>query len=282
MTKLAHCFTKDTVFKMTFSKNPGLLKRLVATLLGIDYLSISKFVVTNSEMPPEELESKFCHLDINMRVDGRIVNLEIQVDSVKHEFIPRSLYHWAREYSSALLSGTDSHYSMLPETIVISIVDFPLFIKPEFYSKFQLVDISKPYTGCYEVLTEKCTLLYYELKKHPAIKDRDDYLGLWMALFAAKTEEDIRRIEQLEVPVMTQTIEAYRKTVTSAEFIEIEKARDKGRVAWMYAEAAALKRGEELGEARGEARSDAKWQAVVADKDALIASLQAQLGESVD
>ena len=65
---------------MLFVRNPDLLKRLVAVLLGIPLASITDFQTINTEMPPEEIGTKFCRLDINMIVDGRQVNLEVQIE----------------------------------------------------------------------------------------------------------------------------------------------------------------------------------------------------------
>jgi predicted transposase/invertase (TIGR01784 family) len=64
------------------------------------------FRVTNSEMPPEAMGEKFCHLDINMTVNGQRVDLEVQVED-DGDYPERSLYYWAREYSSALPAGED-------------------------------------------------------------------------------------------------------------------------------------------------------------------------------
>ena len=52
---------------------------------------------------------------------------------------------------------------------VISIVDFFLFDNPSFYSRFQLLETSR-----HELLTDRCSLVCFELKKHPEIKDRDE------------------------------------------------------------------------------------------------------------
>jgi hypothetical protein len=79
MTKLKYTFKNDILFKMLFVKYPDLLKRLVAELLGIPYESIGQFKITNPEMPPESIGDKFCRLDINKTVDGRRIDLEIQV-----------------------------------------------------------------------------------------------------------------------------------------------------------------------------------------------------------
>ncbi|MCL1987603.1 MAG: hypothetical protein FWG64_06500 [Firmicutes bacterium] len=84
-TKLMYTFKSDVLFKtcpfgrrVLFSKNPDLLKRLIAVLLNIPLESIEYFHQTNTEMPPEEIGKKFCRLDINMIVDGKQINLEIQ------------------------------------------------------------------------------------------------------------------------------------------------------------------------------------------------------------
>jgi len=60
---------------MLFTKNQGLLKRLVGALLSINYEDITEFNVTNPEISPEELGKKFCRLDINMIVNGQKVDL---------------------------------------------------------------------------------------------------------------------------------------------------------------------------------------------------------------
>ena len=71
-------------------------------------------------MPPDSLGDKFCRLDINMDVDGQRVDLEVQVDADGGYYPERTLYYWAREYSTALpIAG---EYAELPRTVIISIV----------------------------------------------------------------------------------------------------------------------------------------------------------------
>ena len=71
---------------------------------------------------------------------------------------------------------------------------------------------------------------------------------------------------------MSEAVVAFRHVAASDEFREIERMRSKAR----HDEAQALKNAE----MRGEERADAKWQDVVADKDAEIARLRAQLGKN--
>jgi len=112
MTKLKHTFKTDILFKSLFEKHPKLLKSLVSQLLSIPITSITKFEIRNQEIPPDFLSNKFCRLDIHMEIDGRQVNLEVQVED-EGDFPERALFHWARIYSGALPSGGE--YSQLPQ-----------------------------------------------------------------------------------------------------------------------------------------------------------------------
>jgi predicted transposase/invertase (TIGR01784 family) len=255
---------------MLFVQYPGLLKKLVAELLGIQYRSIEQFEITNPEMPPETLGDKFCRLDISMTVDGQRVDLEIQVKN-EHDFPERSLFYWAREYSTAL--GEGGTFTELPRVIIISIVAFKLFKCAEYYSEYQALEVTR-----HTPLTDRMSLRYFELPKLPVEVSADDGLQLWLKLFDAETEEELKQIELLGVPDMQKAIEAYRSITATAEFRTLERMRADAR----HNEAAAL------GNARREGYREAteKWQVLVtdlrdtvADKDALIAELKARLGE---
>ena len=269
MGKLKHTLTNDVLFKLLFVRNPELLPNLVATLLGIEPESIEELEITNSEMLPEVKGGKLCRLDINMRVDGRIVNLEVQVKD-EGNYPERSLHNWARLYSGALNAG--QKYQELPRTIVVSIVEFSLFDCAEFHSEFRPLEVTRG-----TLLTDKMCLHYFELNKLPKTDDADDMLGLWLSLFKAKTETELKIIENKGIPIMTQAVEAYRRISVTNEFAELERAREK----------AALREMTIIGKARreGERKADEKWQGVVAEKDNAIAQkdtyivkLEAMLG----
>ncbi|MDR3296339.1 MAG: Rpn family recombination-promoting nuclease/putative transposase [Clostridiales Family XIII bacterium] len=273
-TKLEHRLTNDILFKMVFQKHPDLLKRMVAELLGIPRGSIAEFEIRNTEIPPDIFGDKFCRLDINMTVDGQRVDLEVQVAD-EHDYAERSLYLWAREYSSALQSG--GAYAKLPRVIVLSIVDFPMFDAEGFHSEFQPLEVKRG-----TPLTDRMSLHYFELPKIPEPSAADGELKLWLALFRAKTEEDIMKIEEMEVPVMEQAIGAYRAVSASEEFRELERLRDLARHNEASALANAERKATEIADAKWQgvvADKDAKWQGVVADKDAEIERLRAQLGK---
>ena len=221
MTKLKYTFKNDTLFKMLFVKHPLLLKKLVAELLKIPFDSIEKFEIANPEMPPESLGDKFCRLDINMVVDGQRVDLEIQVED-EGDYPERTLFYWAREYSTSL--GEGGKYSELPRTILISIVNFPMFECTEFHSEFRALEVTR-----HTELTDKMNLHYFELPKLPPPVNKNNRLELWLSLFKAETEEELKNIEALEVPEMEQAIEAYRNITVTPEFREMERLRSKAR-----------------------------------------------------
>ena len=78
---------------------------------------------------------------------------------------------------------------------------------------------------------------YFELPKLPKTVNADDGLQLWLTLFKAETEEDLKQIEALGVPIMEQTIHAYRHITARDEFKELERLRSRAR----HNEAAALR-----------------------------------------
>ena len=221
MRKLQYTFKTDTLFKMLFVKYPELLKELVAELLGIPLGSIEKFIIRNPEMPPENLGDKFCRLDINMSVNGQQVDLEVQVSN-EGDYPERVMYYWAREFSSALLIGQG--YSELPRTLVISIIDFMLFDCEEYHSCFQPLEVTR-----HTLLSDKMGFHFFELPKLPDDVSQENMLLLWLALFKADTEEELEKIKGMEVPVMSQAINAYYTITASSEFREKERLRMKAR-----------------------------------------------------
>jgi len=172
-------------------------------------------------MPPENLGDKFCRLDINMTVNGQRVDLEVQVCN-EGDYPERVMYYWAREFSSALLTGQG--YSTLPRTIVISIIDFPLFECEEYHSFFQPLEVTR-----HTLLSDKMGFHFFELPKLPSDVSEDDMLLLWLSLFKAETEEELEKIKEMEVPVMSQAINAYYTITASSEFREKERLRTKAR-----------------------------------------------------
>jgi predicted transposase/invertase (TIGR01784 family) len=190
-------------------------------------------------MPPESLGDKFCRLDINMTVNGQRVDLEIQVRD-EGDYPERTLFNWARVYSTALPAG--GAYIDLPRTVIISIINFNLFECEEYYSEFQALEVTR-----HTPLTDKMGLHFYELCKLPQEAAADDMRLLWLMLFKADTEEELAKIESMEVPAMEQAIRAYHQITADSEFREMERLREMAR----HNEASALRHARDEGRAEG-------------------------------
>ena len=263
MTELKFRFTYDILFKMLFVKYPNLLKRLISAIMDISVEHITEFVITNPEIPPESIGGKFCKLDINMIVNNDKINIEVQVDD-EGDYPERSLYYWARNYSSALKAGEP--YSSLPRVIIISIVDFNMFDGKEYRSEFLPLEINRR-----EILSDRMKMLYFELLKLPWDIDIKNELALMLSLFKAKTEDDLRSLEALGVKYLNQAIEAYREVVVSSEFNEAQRLREDA----LHNEASALQNAER----KARNKADLYWQGIVADKEAKIADKETQMAD---
>lgn len=239
MGRLRYTFKTDILFKMLFVQNQDLLKALVSELLEIPLASIEQFRVENESIPPDSLGDKFCRLDINMIVNGQRVDLEVQVSN-EGDYPERTLYYWAREYSSALVEGQG--YDTLPQTIVISILDFNLFDCEDYHSFFQPLE-----TRRHTLLTDRMGLHFFELRKLPVKVDKNDPLLLWLSLFKANTKEELEKIRALEVPIMDQALKEYDRITASPEFREKMRLYEKAR----HDEAQALHNAENKGLQKG-------------------------------
>ena len=106
---------------------------------------------------------------------------------------------------------------------------------------------------------------YYELPKLPDTVSAENSRELWLRLFKADTEEELKRIEALEVPIMSEAVQAYRHVAASPELRERERLRSRAR----HDEAQALY--------NAERREREKWQGIVSEKDAALADKDAAL-----
>jgi len=252
--ELEFTFRTDLLFKKLFVDNPELLKNLVSNLLDIRMQNIQEFKIINPEMPIDFIRTKFARLDINMLVNSQRVELEIQVESKSH-YPERILFNWAKNYTSALPSG--KNYSELPRTVVISINKKPLFDCKEFHSEFVLLETTR-----HDPLSDRMSLHFYELEKIPLENIEENMLLLWLNLFNASTKEDLDKIKVMEVPEMNQAINAYYNITADSTFRETARMIEKAK----HDEAQALYDAKQ----EGKREADAKWQSIVAEKDAEI------------
>ncbi|MDR0571980.1 MAG: Rpn family recombination-promoting nuclease/putative transposase [Rickettsiales bacterium] len=242
MDELKHGLTNDIVFKMFFEKRQDLLKELVAQILSMPIETIREFNVMNPEIPPDLIEDKFCRLDIHMGLDDKKVGLEVQVAN-KGDYPERSLYYWARLFSSSLARG--QNYKDLPEVVIITILDYNLkeLNFEKYLSTFKLIEIEEQI-----VLTEKIVLKFLELKKFNPTDLRNNILDGLLSLFKAKKESELDLLSKAGGVKMKDAVDELRQILQSEAFLSYQIQREKA----LLMENTALKQAEEIGEKRGE------------------------------
>lgn len=238
----------DIIFKKLFTENQDLLHSFVAGMLDIPPESITEIKIENPELPPETLSGKFSRLDLSLKVDHRLVNVEIQVKN-DADYRDRTLFYWAKLYSSELKSGED--YGELKQTITINIINFNMFDGDDYHT-----EVAAVIKGTNEVFSDKFGIHFFELKKlgrKPNPKNRRE---LWLQFINADSEEEFDMIDATNIPIMQKAVRVIYDMSEDSKLREIARLREKA----LHDEASALKNAKEEGreEGREEERAAAK------------------------
>ena len=102
-------------------------------------------------------------------------------------------------------------------------------------------------------------------------------IKVMLALFSAKTEEDLTKIIELGVPIMNEAIAAYRTVTVSPELQRLERMRSDAR----HEEAQAIQHARQEGRAEKEAENT-ELRAENSELKATIAELRATIAELRD
>ena len=135
----------DIIFKRVFGdvKNEKIIIAFISDLLEIPRSSIQEIYIENVELAPEYLDEKFSRLDLKMKVDEKIINIEMQVNK-EPDFKERTLYYWSKIYSGELKTGDE--YAELNQTVCINIINFNQFDCKEYHSHFKVLERFDGYT----------------------------------------------------------------------------------------------------------------------------------------
>ena len=223
----------DIIFKKFFTENVDMLYSFVASMLDIPQESISEIKITNPELPPESLEGKFSRLDLNLKVDNRLVNVEIQVKN-EPDYRDRTLFYWAKLYSSELKSGED--YSELKQTITINIINFNMFEENDYHT-----EVAAMIKGKNEVFSDKFSMHFFELKK--ISKNPKTSREQWLQFINADSEEDFEMVEATSMPIIQKAVKVIYDMSEDTKIRELARLREKA----LHDEASALRQAKEAG-----------------------------------
>ena len=249
----------DIIFKRVFGNenNTEIIAGFISDMLDIPREKITKVVIKNVELPPEEIDQKFSRLDLNLYVDGRKINIEMQVNK-ESAYKERTLFYWAKLYSDDLDSGED--YSALSQTICVNIINFNLFDCENYHSHFMLKEKERD-----EVMTDKLAIHFFELKKVGKYK-RNKRMEDWLTLINAETEGDLMALQQnTSIPEIQKTIVILREMSADEQIREEARRREKRlhdeATALNHARKEGIEEGIEKGRAEGEAIGEARGRA---------------------
>lgn len=237
----------DVIFKKIFTENKDMLHDFVSAILDIPSERITEIRIMNPEIPPEMAAGKFSRLDLSLRVDDRLVNVEIQVKE-HADYRDRTLFYWAKLYTSELKSG--ENYSDLKQTIAVNIINFNMFSGENYHT--EVVAAIKD-TG--EIFSDKFSIHFFELKKisrKPNPKNRKE---LWLQYINADREEELAMLESTNVPIMKKAVRVILDMSEDTKIREIARMREKA----LHDEASYLKDAREEGIALEKERLRSKF-----------------------
>ena len=231
----------DVVFQKIFTdkNNETLLKSFVSDILDIPYDDITEMVIENSEITPDEIDSKFTRFDLKLTVDDKLVNVEIQVNNYG-DFRERSLYYWAQRYGGQLKRGET--YFDVQKTISICIVDFSIFETDSYCSTYTMADLEHK-----SILTDKCAMHFFELPKLDGVYSADDKKKLWMQLINSESEEELEMLARTNVPEIKQGVMVIKELSADERVKEFARRREER----LREELSALGNAERRGRAEG-------------------------------
>ena len=195
----------DVIFKRVFGdeNNKDILAAMISALLEIPRESIKSIEISNVELPPEYYDQKFSRLDLRLNVDGKIVNVEMQVN-YEADFRERTLFYWSKLYSEELKAGDE--YGELKNTYCVNIINFNLFDCEDYHSHFKVMEKDR-----HEVLSDKFGIHFFELKKINNVR-KNKSMEDWLRLINAETEDELMEIQQTTtIPEVTSTIVKLRQ-----------------------------------------------------------------------
>lgn len=254
----------DVVFKSMFAdaKNEKTLRNFLAAVLDVPKESIKNIIMSNTELLPESIEDKQSILDLNMKIDDRLVNVEIQIADPKN-FPERTLFYWSKLYCGSLPKS--KNYKELPETICINIINFNMFEFEGFHSCFRVMEQNR-----HEILTDKMEIHFFELKKLSKKLDKNNMLELWLKLINSETEEELEMLENTNVQEIHDAIVILKELSADEKTRHMALRREMAFNDQMNAYAAYKKEGIEEG--RKEGRKEGREETLIEALEKMIES----------
>lgn len=156
---------------------------------------------------------------MNIEVDGTLINIEIQFRRDPH-YKDRALMNWAKLYGGELRSGDD--YGDLKKSITINILNSSIFDCKDYHSHFVVMESNRR-----EILSDKCAIHLFELKKIAKTPNKDNMMELWLQLINAETKEEFEMLQQTNVAPIQRAIHIIYEMSEDEKIQEMARIREK-------------------------------------------------------
>ena len=252
----------DFIFKLIFGdqRNVDILAAFLRSVLDIPDEEYDSLTIVDPYIKKESEDDKYGILDVKINtVSGSVIHVEIQL-RVFSDLEARTIYSQSKLFVEQMKSGMK--WAMLKRAITIVITE-EVFV-PEgdkYHNQFRYrTEDGIEFTGLSEIDT-------LDLGKLPPDDDSTD-LWYWMKFIKSDNEEDMDMLATRS-PQMKKAVGVLKELSADERTRMLYEAREKARMDFESLRDDAVREAERL--------VDEKWQDVVADKDAEIAELKAQL-----
>ena len=250
----------DVLFKFLFGRperSELFLDLLNALMFPNGEQAFTRIAFIDREISPVRVSGKGSRLDIVARLDGELVNLEVQI---RHEpgYLKRSLYYWSLLYSNSL--DRRGKYLDTVRTISLNLLDFVLF--PEERECRNSYSIRNDVSG--RLLCDDLRIVYFELpkdrKERKAGRRPRNRLERWLCYLDGMRGDEMDRIAAVE-PGIGVALDLEQEFFQSrdqrlAYIVNMMEFWDEEEISGRREEAA-LAKGRAEGEAKGRAEGRA-------------------------
>lgn len=263
---IPYSLTNDYMFRAVLQENETVLRGLICSLLNIANEDIKTIDITNPIILGETINDKDVILDLAILLNNnQRMNIEMQVVNQK-DWPERSIYYLCTDFCN--LNSGKPYNSVLP-LLHINILDFVLFPEhPMFYSQYCLME-----ENTHHIYSGKIGINVLELSciELATVEDKACKLDHWAKLFKAKSWEEIKMLAQNDEAAHQAALSMYtltgdakiRKQCEARERYELDKL-------------AVYEQGIEQGASKQKEKDDA----IIANLESQIATLQAQLNQN--
>ena len=254
----------DVLFKFLFGRperSELFLDLLNALMFPNGERAFTRIVFIDREFSPARVSGRGSRLDIAARLDGELVNLEVQV---RHEpgYRKRSLYYWSLLYSNSL--DRRGKYVDTVRTISLNLLDFVLFPEePECRNSYSIRNDASGRPLC-----DDLQIVYFELPKDRQERKSGrrprNRLERWLCYLDGMRGDEMDRIAVLE-PGIGAALDLEQEFFQSrdqrlAYIVDMMEFWDEEEISGRREEAA-LAKGRAEGEAKGRAEGRAEGMA---------------------